>query len=132
MLFRSQVGNYKASINGEVTPLDSTPFIYKGRTLVPLRFIAEGFGAELEWIQESSEIQITLNLMRIRLWINKPKALIEPIPPSKEPVKEIVLDVPPLAPNNRSVVPIRFISETFGAKVEWEASTQTITIYYKP
>jgi peptide/nickel transport system substrate-binding protein len=120
-------------INGEpAAPLDAAPFILQGRTMIPLRFVAEGFGAKVEYnFAAQREIQITLDLMRIRLWIDNPKALIEPLPPSKEPNKEITLDVPPLIRNARSFVPLRFISETFGAKVEWEASTQTVTIYFK-
>lgn len=132
VLIKLQVGQNKATLNGEDVSLGGPSFIYQGRTMVPLRIIVEAFGAKVEYIPVPREIQITLDLMRIRLWIDNPKALIESIPPSKEPIKEIILDVPPLIRNARSFVPIRFISETFGAKVEWEASTQTITIYYKP
>ena len=128
------IDNPIPTINGEpAAPLDAAPFILQGRTMIPLRFVAEGFGAKVEYnFAAQREIQITLDLMRIRLWINNPKAFIEPIPPSKEPVKEVTLDAPPLIRNARTFVPIRFISETFGAKVEWEASNQTVTIYYKP
>ncbi|HOI24290.1 MAG TPA: ABC transporter substrate-binding protein [Caldisericia bacterium] len=132
VLIKLQVGQNKATLNGEDVSLGGPSFIYQGRTMVPLRIIVEAFGAKVEYIPVPREIQITLDLMRIRLWIDNPKALIESIPPSEEPIKEIILDVPPLIRNARSFVPIRFISETFGAKVEWEASTQTITIYYKP
>jgi hypothetical protein len=44
--------------------------------------------------------------------------------------KKVVLDVPPEIKNGRTFVPIRFVSENLGAQVEWEASTQTITIKY--
>jgi peptide/nickel transport system substrate-binding protein len=128
-----QVGQNKATLNGKDISLGGPSFIYQGRTMVPFRIIAEAFGASVEYNAAAQrEIKISLDLMCIRLWINNPKAFIEPIPPSKEPVKEITLDVPPLIRNARSFVPLRFISETFGAKVEWEASTQTITIYFKP
>ena len=42
--------------------------------------------------------------------------------------KEIILDVPPTVIKNRTLVPIRFISEALGATVDWDAATRTITI----
>ncbi len=132
VVIQLMIDNPVPTINGEPQyPFELPPFIHQGRTLVPIRFIAEAFGAEVEYITVPQEIQIRLDLMRIRIWINNPKALIEPIPPSEEPIKEVILDAPPIIRYARSFVPIRFISEAFGATVEWEASTQTITIYYK-
>jgi hypothetical protein len=43
--------------------------------------------------------------------------------------KNIRLDVAPLISSNRVFVPIRFISEAFGAKVDWNPSAQKITIW---
>ena len=42
------------------------------------------------------------------------------------------IDVSPIIKNNRTLVPLRFISQAFGAKVEWDASTKTITLIYTP
>ncbi len=132
VVIQLQIGNPVSMINGEPQPpFEAPPFIHQGRTMLPLRFIAEAFGADLQYIPVPREIQITMDLMRIRLWIDNPKAIIEPLPPSEEPIKEIMLDAPPIIRYARSFVPIRFIAETFGATVEWEASTQMITIYYK-
>ena len=44
--------------------------------------------------------------------------------------KEVVLDVAPFIVNGRTLVPIRFISETFGAQVNWDGNTKTVTIVY--
>lgn len=40
----------------------------------------------------------------------------------KKPITRII--------NGRTVVPLRFVSENLGAKVDWDAKTQTITITY--
>jgi len=38
--------------------LDAPPEIVNGRTFVPIRFIAEAFGAEVNWVEETKEIII--------------------------------------------------------------------------
>jgi hypothetical protein len=53
-----QIGNPVAMVGKKVTSLDSPPIIENGRTFVPLRFIAESFGAEVEWIAETRTIVI--------------------------------------------------------------------------
>ncbi|MFO7655431.1 MAG: copper amine oxidase N-terminal domain-containing protein, partial [Bacteroidales bacterium] len=45
--------------------------------------------------------------------------------------KKILLDAPPQIRQGRTFVPIRFISEAFGAIVEWDAATRTVTVIYE-
>ncbi|MCK5848610.1 MAG: SBBP repeat-containing protein [Caldisericia bacterium] len=136
LLISLQIGNRKAkkectdgSINETVT-LDTPPTIINGRTLVPLRFLAEAFGATLGWDAKAEEIQIRYNDMLIHLWLHRKygrtyDALIERA--GKTPEK-ISLTTPPCIINGRTMVPLRFISETFGAKLDWNGETQTITL----
>ena len=44
--------------------------------------------------------------------------------------EEIKPDVPPTILNGRTLVPVRVISETLGAYVEWEADSKTVNITY--
>lgn len=46
---RVQVGFMTADVNGKSFPLQDAPVIVNGRTFVPLRFIAENFGAQVDW-----------------------------------------------------------------------------------
>jgi len=98
--------------------------------VVPLRFLAETFGAQVEWLQKEEEIQIRFKDMLIHLWLKRSygrsyDALIEK--PNETPEK-ITLDTPPCSMNGRTMVPLRFIGETFGAKVEWDATSQIIVL----
>ncbi len=43
-----QVGNNKYWVNGEVYEMDVEPIIHKNRTLIPVRFVAEGFSKVIE------------------------------------------------------------------------------------
>lgn len=49
-----------AQIEGEDHKLDVPAAIYKGRTLVPLRFVGEAFGGEVVWDENTKKIAITL------------------------------------------------------------------------
>jgi sugar lactone lactonase YvrE len=117
------IGQKKAYINHKEYLLEAAPFISQQRTMVPLRFISEAFGAEVEWFPSERKILIQHESKTIELWIQKTLALIDQ--------KEYILDAPPLIVNQRTFVPVRFISEALMAQVEWDAKDQIITIRRK-
>jgi len=43
------IGNKQATVDGQIHTLDASPYIYQGRTYVPLRFLTESLGARVEW-----------------------------------------------------------------------------------
>ena len=130
----------------EILRLDLAPFIQNGRTLVPLRFIAESFGAKVEWIEDASKngegtIIITLTKsdgtkIVIKMHTKVKTVIVEKTAPGQfVPVtSQIEMEVAPfiVEPSDRTVVPIRFIAEGFGAEVDWDATNQEITISYLP
>lgn len=116
------LNNPTAEIDGKIIYFDLknkkiVPFIVNGRTMVPLRFISEAFGAEIFW--ESFTKQIYLKIVnkeiQIVLQVNNPKSYINQ--------KETKLDVPPIIFEERVYVPIRFIAEAFGATVSLEKNS---------
>jgi len=122
-----QIGNPTPKVNGVYgDPLEAAPFIKDGRTMVPLRFIAEAFGAQVEWIPETKGINITLNLKSavhtIGLQVGNPTAIVDG--------QVVTLDVAPVIVNGRTFVPLRFVAEAFGAKVDWNSLYQVVTIEF--
>ena len=118
---RIRIGNINAWINNEVYRLDAAPYIKPpGRTMVPLRFIAEGLGAEVGW--DGIERKVTINYRgeTIELWIGKTLAKVNG--------QNYLLDVAPEIKNGRTFVPIRFIAEAFGAKVGWNSQLKEVSI----
>ncbi len=119
------VGSTTAYVNGKTYKLDAMPFIdiNSSRTLVPIRFISEAFNSEVQWDETTKKVTIinkTLN-KTIELWIGKKNAIVNG--------KSYELDVAPvIIPPGRTFVPIRFISEAFGAQVQWEGTKKEITI----
>ncbi len=115
------IDNPVPTVNGEPqSPLEAAPFISGGRTMVPLRFIAEAFGARVEWEAVTKGITITLGDTVIAMQVGSRTVMVNG--------KSYTIDAPPVIKNGRTFVPIRFISEILGAKVEWDANTRTVTI----
>jgi len=117
-----QIGNKNALINKEAVTLDALPVIKNGRTLVPLRFISEAFGAEIAWDPVFQIIDITLGNDIIRLQIGKDFSSVN--------WEKFAMDTAPIIDHGRTLVPIRFISETLDAQVLWDGATKTVTIMY--
>lgn len=122
VLIKLAINSNIAYKNFDKIILDSPATIIKGRTMVPLRFISEAFNAIIEWNQTTRKINIFYPVKKVNivLQIGNYKAFIEKT--------EIQLETPPILVNNRTLVPIRFIGEAFGANVEWESNNQRITI----
>ncbi len=121
------IGSRKAMVNKEVKTLEIAPFIEQNRTFVPLRFIAESFQSKVEWFPNEKRILISLDhpliQKRITLWLGSKTAMIDG--------EKVPLDVPPLLKSpGITFVPIRFIAESFGSKVEWFPQTQSINIIF--
>lgn len=119
------IGSNEARINGKPAKLDWPPYINSGATMVPARFIAEAFGCIVDFYPKhkaTEEVFISKGQIQITLYIGKNYALI-----GNEKVK---LDFPAEIKNKRTFVPIRFISEVFGADVSWDKDTQKVTVGY--
>ncbi len=117
-----QVGNRNAIVNNANVKLDAPPVIANDRTLVPLRFIAEAFGAKVSWNPVFKLIFITMGNKEIILQAGISYASVNN--------KKVNLDAPPKIINGHTMVPLRFIAEAFGASVNWNESTKSITIVY--
>lgn len=119
------IGKRTAFINESPFLLDEAPYIQNSTTMVPLRFISEAFQSTVEWVAEGKgKIEITLGSKIIVLRIDQKIAYINDI--------EYRISTPPVIRNGRTFVPIRFISEAFGAEIIWKATLQEINITFYP
>lgn len=106
--------------NQKIVFPDASPYVANNRTLVPVRFIAESLGANVDWSQSNQEVTITKDSKQIVLKIGEKIARVGD--------KVIELDTNADIKDSRTFVPLRFISETFDAKVEWVQETRTVLI----
>ncbi|MCL2060591.1 MAG: phosphate ABC transporter substrate-binding protein PstS family protein, partial [Oscillospiraceae bacterium] len=93
-----------------------------GRTLVPLRVIAEMLGAEVDWNSSRQQATITTAAYTVTFTIGTRSFTVN------EATK--TLDVPAEINSGRTMVPIRAIAEAIGAKVDYNAATTTATVDY--
>lgn len=107
-------------IDGETKIFDVMPIIDNSRTLVPLRGIFEALGAQVAWNGETSTVTATKGDTAVVLQIGNPVATVSG--------KEVTLDVPAKIVEGRTLVPVRFVSESLGCKVDWIGESRTVVI----
>ena len=124
-----QVGSRDAIVDGKTVNLDAVPYIKNGRTMVPIRFISEAFGAELNYKDVSGEptLSVLYENHYIFIFVNSLEATYWEEKNSKHG-QTIKLDVPAEIRNDRIYVPLRLISETFGFQIQWDSQSQTVII----
>lgn len=110
----------KVLIDNQALDFDVAPITVDSRVLVPFRAISEALGAEVTWDEANQVVTAKKNNTTIKLTIGDRVAFINS--------GSVLLDVPPQIIDNRTLIPIRFISESFGAKVDWDGSTRTVSI----
>lgn len=109
----------KVILDGQTLNFDVSPIYEEGRYLVPFRAISEQLGAKVDWDGKSETVTAVKPGIEVKMKIGG-LAVVNG--------KEINLDVPARIVEGRTVVPIRFLSESFGAKVEWNEKEQKIMI----
>ncbi len=101
---------------------DQDPMIIDDRTLVPMRTIFEALGADVQWIEDNGSQKVIANTAgrNIAMTINSSEYYVNG--EKKE------LDVPAQLINDRTLVPLRAVSESLGCQVDWNDDTKTAVI----
>jgi len=117
----------------EIAIGDMPAIILEGRTLVPIKevFESEGFGAKVEWNHERKEVTVTYNGNTIVVAINSNVAYVNGEKKQIDPDNAKV--VPKLIRDTskqyaKTMIPLRFVSETLGYEVAWDPQTYTAAI----
>ena len=110
----------KVLVNGKSLTMDQPPVLVNDRTLVPVRAIFEALGAKVDWNNDTNTAKGVLGNTTVEIQIENTVAKVNG--------KDVTLDVPAKLISDRTLVPVRFISESLGAKVDWNNDTQTVII----
>jgi len=111
--------------NTKTITLESPPKIVNGRTFLPLRPLFEELGGEVRWRAQASEVGIRYNNRTMLLTIGSNTAAWGNGTQMKIDQNS---DVVPFVENGFTLLPLRFISEAFGLKVEWNEAEQSVTV----
>lgn len=101
------------------TPIDENgtcPVIVNGRTLLPVRAVVTEMGGDVSWDGQTRTVTLDCGTNQIKLTIGSEKAYLNG--------EEHTLDSPPEIINDRTMLPIRFIAESFGYGVSWDDPTK--------
>ena len=119
-----QIGNPMMTVNGvekEIDPGHGTvPVIINDRTLLPVRAVVEEIGGEVGWSEETQEVTLTYRQTEILLTVGSITAYLNG--------EAQQLDTAPAIINDRTMLPIRFIVESFGFDVNWDEGSSTVII----
>ena len=119
------IGNYAAVDDGYLKAIDAAnrnviPFIEGDRTYLPLRFVGEAFGAGVNWNPENQEIKVSIGEAEVVMNIGKAEYFVNG--EKKE------MDVAPFIKEDRTFIPVRYISEALGKAVYWDASLKLVIV----
>jgi hypothetical protein len=124
-LIMLSVGNATALFEGGRTPIDPAngevkPYVKNGRTFVPLRYIAESFGARVDWLRDTNEARIALDGVTVTVRIGESAYSVNGESKSSDAASELSGD--------RTFVPVRFVAEALGKRVYWEDREKIVII----
>ncbi|MED1790556.1 copper amine oxidase N-terminal domain-containing protein [Brevibacillus laterosporus] len=104
---------------------DAKPYLNtsNNRTMIPVRFVSEALGSKVDWDQKNQKVTLNKDGKVILLKIGEKKALING--------QEITFDAQAVVKDARTYVPLRFVSESFEARVSWSNSEKLVRIYTK-
>ncbi len=110
----------KVKIDGKEQSYEQPPVLINNSTMVPLRGIFETLGAKVLWDNATRTITATKEDIVVKLVLNQDVAYING--------KSVKLTAKAQLINNRTMVPLRFVSEALNAIVEWDQATYTVII----
>src|SRR5688500_15446371 len=102
--------NITVSVDGQnVNFAGQDPTYRNGRVLVPLRGVFEEMGAYVQWNPGTQMVTATKGDTDVRLKIGDRQGIVNG--------RTVMMDVPATLVNGRTLVPLRFLSESLGAQV---------------
>ncbi|MGD8192649.1 N-acetylmuramoyl-L-alanine amidase [Brevibacillus ginsengisoli] len=105
-------------IEGKQVEADVPPMISDGRTMVPVRVVAEKMGAEVQWDQDTQTATVIQGQKSIKMQLDNIQASIND--------KSVKLDTPPQIMNHRMLLPLRFVGEALGSTIGWDPTSRTV------
>jgi hypothetical protein len=108
-------------VNGALVSFNGAPpRTVNGRVMVPLRGVFEEMGATVRYDAAARTVRAHRGRSRVQLRIGSNRASVNG--------RVRTLDVPAQVQQGRALVPLRFVSEAFGADVDWHEGERTVAI----
>lgn len=116
------IDSKRAILQGAPVEIDVAPFATNGTTMLPLRFIAQDIlNAEVEWDNATNLVRVKRDAISITVDLTYGKVYYDGEP--------YAMPVQPMVKENRTLVPLRLISELMNCQVQYDSATKSITVY---
>lgn len=102
---------------------DQPPIVLNDRTLVPMRALFEALGASVEWDEESQTATGKVQGIDIEITLGEDFVLVNMV--------KLILDCQAQKINDRVLVPLRVVSESFGVDVQWDERSNSVIMKNK-
>lgn len=107
-------------VDGVQYVMDAAPYIYQGRTFVPITYVACALGIDIDWDGGSQRATLSKGAIAVQIQIGSNIMHVNGL--------NVMMDVFPQITNGRTCLPISPVCQAFGKRVSWDSATQTITI----
>lgn len=107
-------------IDNKQVEMDTPPDVRDGRTMVPIRAVAEALGADVTWRGETGRIEMVRAGRSVVMELGSTGAMVDG--------SRVEMDVAPYAVEGRTLIPARYVAEFFGQKVEWDGTKRQVLI----
>jgi hypothetical protein len=103
--------------------MDAAPYIDPaiGRTLVPVRYLADALGATTNWDADTQEVTVATAVYNIAMTIGSTTLAVNG--------QAQTMDVAPVINNGRTYMPARWVANALGYQVDWNAQYQIVIIW---
>jgi len=115
------------SLNGVISRMDAAPMIIQGRTMLPIRYVADPLKAEAVWNGAESKVTVKTAEKTIEMWLNNNTAQVNGVPVRIDPNNPGV--VPISIPPGRTMLPLRFIADNLDCQVTWVPEKSQVVIH---
>ena len=119
--WHTYTGNFfQLKLDNELLKCEVPPIVFNDYSVVPARDVFEKLGAEVVWNGQREQVIINYKTTNIILYIN-----------NKMAYKNGRADLMPIAPkiiNGKTMIPVRYVSESIGFDVGFDSKTDTISI----
>ncbi|MCD1261744.1 hypothetical protein B5M42_023385 [Paenibacillus athensensis] len=110
----------KVDVDGRALTFEQFPQLIHDTTMVPMRAIFEKLGAQIAWDPNAAAVTASKDGLTLRIAIGANVAEVNG--------ESIKLDTPAVLLNGTTLIPVRFVAESLGAKVGWDNTTHTVSI----
>lgn len=121
-----RVGDPQMAVGAETRPIDSqgsSPMVRDGRVLVPVRAVVEALGGTIDYDAAAGKVAIHLGEKTLELWLGRSQARRDGADTAIDAQNPAVV---PVLSNGRVFLPLRFVGESLGCRVTYEAGAVTI------